>query len=133
MILFYSLISLFLDISLSRSKEEVTKMVAIAAKLGIRPTNFTEFYVYYLAKHRSQACRRLHFLGSILGGIISVIGIATLNTTLALCGLATGISLCLIGDIAVQQIKPTFVEYPLWSTRANFKMVVNMLKGTESI
>lgn len=109
------------------------KMVSFSANIGFRPSNFTEFYAYYLLKHRSQACRRLHFLGSVLGGIISVIGVATLNATMTLAGLATGVALCMIGDVAVQRIQPTVLEYPLWSTRANFKMVVNMLKGTESI
>lgn len=108
-------------------------MVSIAAKIGLRPSNFGEFYVFYLLKHRSQWCRRLHFFGTVVGGIVSVIGIGTLNTTVALLGVLFGFVACIAGDVAVQQIRPTVLDYPLWSTRANFKLVVEMLKGNESI
>eukprot|EP00796_Vickermania_ingenoplastis_P012235 gene12235-8421_t len=102
------------------------EMVEIASKIGLRPSNFKEFYAYYLVKHRSQLCRRLHFLGTILGSALTIIGIATLNLSLSVAGMATGFAICVAGDLGVQRIKPTFIEYPFWSTRANFHMVVNI-------
>lgn len=104
-------------------------MVAISANFSIGPSNFTEFYAYYLLKHQHKWCRRLHFLGTAFGTGITAFGAVTRSRVLCLAGVITGLTLCIGSDTAIQRIKPTLLEYPLWSFMANVKMIGDMITG----
>lgn len=95
------------------------------------PTNFKEFYVYYLLKHSKLLCRRLHVVGTAIGAVLTIIGIGTLNKYFALAGIAAFTAICATSDLVVQRIKPTLLEHPVWAVRADFRLMTEMIQGKE--
>jgi hypothetical protein len=84
--------------------------------------NLDEFYPYYLGEHSNRTCRRLHFVGSSLGLVCAIAGIATQRWWLIAVALVIGYGFAWVGHFFFEHNKPATFKYPWLSYRGDWKM-----------
>jgi len=95
-----------------------------------RITNYTEFYAFYLDEHQDKANRILHFVGTsiviLTSVLLSVKGIwANYWWILPLIGYG----FAWVGHFFFEKNKPATFKYPLWSLFSDFKMCYQLWIG----
>ena len=84
--------------------------------------SFSEFWPFYLGEHAKPGTRTLHFIGSSLGIVLAVTGIATGRWFLLLGALLCGYAFAWIGHFGIEKNRPATFKYPLWSFAGDWKM-----------
>ena len=94
-----------------------------------RYNNFQEFYPFYLSQHANKACRRLHFVGSII--ILAIIGFALINKNYSLLLFIplVGYGFAWVGHFVFEKNRPATFKYPLYSLMGDWVMFKDMLIG----
>jgi hypothetical protein len=91
--------------------------------------SFSQFYPYYLAAHRTAACRRLHFLGTALViGVMLAAGI-TRTGSLLLLAPPVGYGCAWLGHVLFEHNRPATFGHPLYSLAGDFRMFFDILRG----
>jgi hypothetical protein len=92
-------------------------------------TSFAEFWPFYLSQHSHPASRKLHVFGTVMG-LIWVVGCLILGRMAWLPGaFVLGYGPAWIGHFGFEKNRPATFTYPLWSFRADFKMLFLFLTG----
>jgi len=101
--------------------------------MGKRFASFAEFYPFYLSEHSRPACRRLHFIGSLL--VLACIGmaIATRNAWWLLGAPLCGYGFAWIGHYAFEHNHPATFTHPLYSLAGDWVMFRDILIGRLSL
>jgi hypothetical protein len=94
--------------------------------------SFEEFWPHYLAAHQNPLNRALHYVGSLSAVLVLGAGIVTLNPALALSALPVGYVPAWIGHFFFERNRPATFAHPLWSLRADFKMLAGALGSAAS-
>ncbi len=92
-------------------------------------TTFEEFWPYYLREHAQPATRALHFTGTSLSLLFIPAAAVTRRPWLLLVGLAFGYSFAWVGHFFVEHNRPATFKHPLWSFRADFRMLFCAVTG----
>ena len=93
-----------------------------------RIQTFEEFWPFYVGEHQHPLNRALHYVGtSILAGSV-VTAAVTLNPAWLLAA-PLGYAPAWIGHFFIEGNKPATFKHPVWSLRADFKMVALALRG----
>lgn len=92
-------------------------------------TSFREFYPFYLSEHQNPACRRLHFLGSLLVCVTLVYAVATATWWLLLLLPVIGYGFAWIGHIFFEKNRPATFTYPVYSFLGDWVMFKDILTG----
>ncbi len=87
---------------------------------------FEDFWQEYVSQHRHPANQVLHVLGTI-GGLICVALACVISWKWILAILPVGYGLAWIGHYAIERNRPLTLTYPLWSFRADWRMVLLLL------
>jgi hypothetical protein len=90
---------------------------------------FKEFYPFYLSEHRNQTSRRLHFVGTTLGGIFLLHALSTLNFWWLLVGLLAGYGFAWAGHYFCEKNRPATFTHPLYSFMGDWVMWRDILVG----
>jgi len=98
-----------------------------------RFVSFAEFYPFYLSEHSRPACRRLHFIGSLL--VLACIGmaIATRNAWWLLGAPLCGYGFAWLGHYAFEHNHPATFTHPLYSLAGDWVMFRDILIGRLSL
>jgi hypothetical protein len=93
-----------------------------------RYASFREFYPYYLSEHANVACRRLHFIGSVL--VIATVVIALLSNDARWLLLApmAGYGFAWAGHYFFEKNRPATFTYPLYSFAGDWVMFWDVLR-----
>jgi hypothetical protein len=91
--------------------------------------NFEAFWPYYLGEHRSQVNRRLHLVGTSLGLSLAAAAVAVGLWWLAPLATLPAYGLAWLGHFRVEKNRPATFSYPLYSLRADFRMLGMALTG----
>lgn len=96
-----------------------------ARKLG----SFEEFWPYYVGEHRSPLNRALHYAGTSMA--LGTVGAAvtTLNPAWLILTPIVGYGPAWIGHFLIEGNRPATFDHPLWSLRADFKMLGMAVRG----
>lgn len=94
-----------------------------------RIESFEEFWPFYLGEHRHPVCRALHYVGTSMALGTAVTGVATLNPFLVAAAPVVGYGPAWFAHFFIEGNKPASFTYPLWSFRADFKMLSYALRG----
>jgi hypothetical protein len=97
-------------------------------QLSPRFESFEEFWPDYLAQHRNPVCRGLHLAGTLLGLTCLGLGVLASPVWLPLAPLS-GYALAWVGHFAFERNRPATFRHPLWSLRADFRMLGLTLTG----
>ena len=95
-----------------------------------RIQSFEEFWPFYLSQHQNHTCRTLHYIGTITGLICASYILATHQPwpLIFICFIPA--YLCAwIGHFFFEKNVPATFTYPMWSFKADFKMVYCFLTG----
>jgi len=90
---------------------------------------FADFYPFYLAEHRTAACRRLHFLGTGLVVLLLLAAIATGWWWFAAFMPLAGYTFAWIGHLVFEHNEPATFRHPFYSLAADFVMFRDILIG----
>lgn len=94
------------------------------------PFSFDEFWPIYLNAHRSPETRFLHFVGTAAAVGCVVAFATTRKPRWLLAALAAGYGPSWAGHALVEGNRPATLTHPLWSLKADFKMLEMAASGT---
>ena len=92
-------------------------------------TNYSDFWLYYVAEHSHPVTRLLHLIGSLSAITYVVAFIAFGRWYLFPLALIPGYGMAWIGHFFVEKNRPATFKYPLWSFISDWKMIAMMLTG----
>jgi len=94
-----------------------------------RFNSFAEFYPYYLGEHSHPACRRLHYVGSLLVLALLAYALATQHWPLLLALPVIGYGFAWIGHLVFEKNRPATFKHPLYSFMGDWVMLKDGLTG----
>lgn len=104
-----------------------------ARSRSARFASFAEFYPFYLSEHRSAACRRLHFAGS-LGAIgCAAMALATGAWQWLPAAVLSGYGCAWIGHFFFEKNRPATFRHPLYSLAGDWVMFKDVCVGRISL
>ena len=86
-------------------------------------TSFDEFWPHYVHAHRNPVNRALHYAGTTAAIGTVAAATVTLNPAWLLLTPVVGYGPAWLGHFAFEKNKPATFDHPLWSLRADFKML----------
>ena len=94
------------------------------------PSSFDEFWPVYLKAHCSPETRLLHFAGTVAAAGCVAAFAKTRKPGWLLAALAAGYGPSWAGHALVEHNRPATLAHPIWSLRADFKMLEMAASGT---
>jgi len=94
-----------------------------------RFNSFADFYPFYLPEHRTAACRRLHFFGTMLVIALFATALAMRKWWLMALLPVAGYGFAWLGHFAFEHNRPATFTYPWYSLAADFVMFRDILVG----
>lgn len=89
---------------------------------------FTEFWDHYLDEHQHPLNQLLHVIGTVSG--IACIALTVADSLWwGLAILPVGYGSAWLGHIFIERNLPATLKYPLWSLRADYRLVFRLLMG----
>lgn len=88
-----------------------------------KPRSFEEFWPYYLKQHSQPRTRTFHFIGTIIALCCVVAMLVLGEAKLIIPGVIAAYAFAWIGHFVFEHNNPATFSYPLWSLRADFKML----------
>lgn len=86
-------------------------------------TSYDEFWPHYVHAHRNPVNRALHYAGTTAAIGTVAAATVTLNPAWLLLTPVVGYGPAWIGHFVFEKNKPATFDHPLWSLRADFKML----------
>jgi hypothetical protein len=90
---------------------------------------YAEFWPLYLREHRNPWTQSLHCIGTLLGLVIGLIGIATLSWMLLVLAFLVGYAFSWSSHVLVEGNRPATFGHPLWSFISDFRMLALWTTG----
>lgn len=97
-----------------------------------RIESFEEFWPFYIGEHRLPLVRALHYFGTSMGTFTMMLAVVKGPLWLVPLALVLGYGPAWIGHFFIEQNKPASFKYPLWSLRADYKMLWLAARGRMS-
>ncbi len=94
-----------------------------------RIESFDEFWPFYIGEHRVPICRALHYFGTSLGTLTASYAALMGPMWLVALALVFGYGPAWVGHFFIEGNKPASFKYPLWSLRADYRMLSFALRG----
>jgi hypothetical protein len=92
-------------------------------------SNFANFWPEYVRAHSQPGTRAIHLAGTLAGWTLFIAAIALRRWWWVPVALLVSYALAWISHFFVEHNRPATFEHPLWSWRADQKMVALMLAG----
>jgi hypothetical protein len=90
---------------------------------------FRNFWPEYVRAHSQPGTRAIHFVGTLTGWVVLIAAIVLRHWLWIAGALVVSYALAWISHFFVEHNRPATFEHPLWSWRADQKMVKLMLTG----
>jgi hypothetical protein len=94
-----------------------------------RIESFDEFWPHYVHAHRHPVNRLLHYVGTTGAVACVATGAITLNPAWLVAAPVVGYGCAWVGHFVFEKNKPATFDHPVWSFRADFKMLGMALRG----
>jgi hypothetical protein len=94
------------------------------------PTNFEEFWPYYVSQHLNPTSRTLHFVGTTLA--MGCVAIAPIAPPALLAAPVFGYGFAWLGHFAFEKNRPASwggPQFLVWSLRGDLRMWRHMITG----
>jgi hypothetical protein len=92
-------------------------------------SSFADFYPYYLEEHSNPACRRLHYVGSLLVLAVLAYVLFTQSWLLLLALPVIGYGFAWIGHFVFEKNRPATFKHPWYSFMGDWVMLKDGLSG----
>ena len=93
------------------------------------PTNFEEFWPYYVSQHLHPATRAIHVGATTAALACGVAGFALFNPVLVVAAPVVGYGPAWTSHFTIEKNKPASFGHPLWSFRADLRQVWKFYAG----
>jgi hypothetical protein len=93
--------------------------------------SYRDFFPYYVAMHSQVLTRRLHFIGTVAGLVLTVTGLLTGRRRLLPALPLLGYGFAWPSHWLIEGNNPASFGHPLWSLRGDFEMIAMMLHGRD--
>jgi len=93
---------------------------------------YHEFFPYYVAMHSRPATRRLHFIGTVAGALLSLAGALTGRRAWLPALPVLGYGFAWPSHFFIEGNNPASFGHPLWSLRGDGQLIVMMLRGRDA-
>ena len=93
------------------------------------PSNFFEFWTFYLSQHLNPVSRVLHYAGTMTGVGLLLLFLISGEWFKVPLAILPGYAFAWIGHFVFERNRPATFKYPLWSFRADFVMLWCFLTG----
>jgi hypothetical protein len=102
-----------------------------AAPSGTTPPfqSFEDFWPFYLGEHRHPVSRALHYCGTTAGTLTVLLALVGKHPLLVPLALLVGYGSAWIGHFVFEKNRPASFKHPLWSLRADYRMLRLFLTG----
>jgi len=90
---------------------------------------YTEFWPFYLREHSNPFNRRLHVIGTTMGGLLLIFSFAG-SFYFFIPALLSGYGFAWVGHFFVEKNKPASFKYPGWSFISDFRMLAHFYRGS---
>lgn len=90
--------------------------------MSSQPTNYRQFWPYYLREHSRILTRRIHYFGTGLAIIGIVMAVADWNGWYLLAAAVCGYAPAWFAHFFVEKNRPATFRYPFWSLISDFRM-----------
>lgn len=94
-----------------------------------RIKTYEAFWPYYLSQHSKPATKWLHAVGTLLGIAWAVWAGVTDRWAWLPFGFVIGYGFSWFAHFFIEKNRPATFTYPLWSFRADFRMLKLLLSG----
>ncbi|MGH7199641.1 MAG: Mpo1-like protein [Planctomycetaceae bacterium] len=94
-----------------------------------RVAGFQDFWRCYLAEHASGTNRALHVMGTSAALVLLGLGVLCRRPSLLLLAPIVGYAPAWIGHFLIERNRPATLAHPLWSLRADLKMLTLAARG----
>ncbi|MBK6922152.1 MAG: DUF962 domain-containing protein [Deltaproteobacteria bacterium] len=94
-----------------------------------RIESFEEFWPFYIGEHRVPICRGLHYFGTSMATSLALYATYAGAWWLIAVALVLGYGPAWVGHFFIENNKPASFKYPLWSLRADYRMLSFALRG----
>jgi hypothetical protein len=101
---------------------------AVVRPQGDRIETFDAFWPFYLGQHSRRGCRILHYVGTSSALLLAFGAAALGRPKLLLVALAVGYLPAWLAHLLIERNRPATFRYPLWSLRADFKMLAQAIR-----
>jgi hypothetical protein len=92
-------------------------------------SNFANFWPEYVRAHSQAGTRAIHLAGTLAGWALVIAAVALRRWWWLPAALFVSYALAWVSHFFVEHNRPATFEHPLWSWRADQKMVALMLTG----
>src|SRR5450631_436151 len=93
------------------------------------PTNYTEFWDFYVSEHSLPLTRVLHFSGTTSGIALAVFFVARGQWYFLPVFFVVGYGFAWFAHFVIEKNKPASFRFPFWSFISDFKMMWYMATG----
>ena len=90
---------------------------------------FKEFYPFYLQEHQNKICKILHFIGTSLVILVSLISLITGQFVLLWALPVVGYGFAWMGHFVFEKNRPATFKHPFYSLMGDFVMFYHLLTG----
>lgn len=109
----------------------MVKFDGVEDSRAMTPTNFEEFWPFYVSQHQNATSRKLHFVGTTLA--LGCVAMVPVNPWALLAAPICGYGMAWIGHFAFEKNRPATwggVKFAAWSLRGDLRMWKHMVTGT---
>ena len=93
------------------------------------PTNYNEFWYFFVSEHSLPLTRLLHLIGTTLGIALLVFFVARGQWYFFPVFFVVGYGFAWFAHFVTEKNKPASFRFPFWSFISDFKMIGFMLTG----
>jgi hypothetical protein len=94
-----------------------------------RIQTFEEFWPFYVGEHKHPLNRALHYAGTSMAIGTVLAAVSTANPAWLLLTPVVGYTPAWVGHFFIEGNTPATFKYPVWSLRADLKMLAMALQG----
>jgi hypothetical protein len=93
-------------------------------------STYAEFWNFYVREHQHPVNQALHVIGTV-GGLVCVAMTICVSRWWGLAILPVGYGTAWLGHVLIERNLPVTLKYPFWSLRADYQMVLTLLRGRQ--
>lgn len=99
------------------------------AEITETPSGFVRFWPYYLRAHMDPRTRAFHYVGTVTGALMFLIGLLQGPWWLMLVGVVAGYGIAVPSHLMFEGNRPATLVNPHWSLVGDFYMLGLFLTG----